>query len=897
MGVLDMIAHPSELLAMLKVKRQMPKMRDVPLNQLAKEVKSREFCYAALNKVSRSFALVIQQLPNELKDPICVFYLVLRGLDSVEDDMKYPLAKKVPLLRSFHEKLYQKDWSITGVGDTEDYRQLMANFGHCIQLFQSVDKKYQEVIADITRRMGEGMAEFAEKKSINTVDEYNLYCHYVAGLVGHGLTGLFATSGLADRNMLNDLDIANSMGLFLQKTNIIRDYLEDLEGQRTWWPKEIWKLYGDKLENLKDQPNSSESLGCLNQLVTDVLELVPDCLDYMSKIRHEKLFRFCAIPQVMAIATLAEVYNNPDVYRKNVKMRKGLTCKIILECSDHDSCLYWFHHFASQMLNKVPVNDPNSQRAKHLLHVIIRATGIKSNPWAIVARPAGSFFMFFSLLAFIISAIQFCAPSIKFGLFGLGCAKACTLAFTFFVLGLSLRSVSSTTSAKPIYTPPPKHATSPPSSPKPRPASPSSPSTSSPPSSPVSPASPSSAKKKKKGKGGKEEQKKEAKDEQKKEKSNGQPEGKAAPQKKQEESISGDKLLSMGEIQKLLLDSFTPLVEEFVDQLKNEYGMPQAALDRIRHVFNYNCSGGKMNRGCLVMATAQILCKEKGLDMASRKHPAIVLGWCIEILQALFLVADDIMDGSSLRRGKPCWYKLPEVQLDAINDTLILESWIYFLLKKHFSTSKQFSHIYTALMELYQEVSLQTQLGQMLDLTGQPQGRKDPEILNRFTEQQYTQIVLYKTAFYSFYLPIASGMLLAGYTSPEQHNIAKKICMELGEKFQIEDDYLDCYGLPEMIGKDGTDIKDHKCTWLVMQALKKMNKEQRKVLEACYGKEDEKCVARVKQLYEELGVKQLYEKQEEDSYNRIVKLMTEAADIISPDVFRHILNKIHKRQS
>lgn len=45
------------------------------------------WCYAVLTKVSRSFAVVIQQLPDEMKDAIMIFYLVLRGLDSVEDDM------------------------------------------------------------------------------------------------------------------------------------------------------------------------------------------------------------------------------------------------------------------------------------------------------------------------------------------------------------------------------------------------------------------------------------------------------------------------------------------------------------------------------------------------------------------------------------------------------------------------------------------------------------------------------------------------------------------------------------------------------------------------------------------------------------------------------------------
>lgn len=47
-------------------------------------------CFPAL----RSFAVVIQQLPPELRDAICVFYLVLRALDTVEDDMALPEVAK-----------------------------------------------------------------------------------------------------------------------------------------------------------------------------------------------------------------------------------------------------------------------------------------------------------------------------------------------------------------------------------------------------------------------------------------------------------------------------------------------------------------------------------------------------------------------------------------------------------------------------------------------------------------------------------------------------------------------------------------------------------------------------------------------------------------------------------
>ena len=65
----------------------------------------------------------------------------------------------------------------------------------------------------------------------------------------------------------------------------------------------------------------------------------------------------------------------------------------------------------------------------------------------------------------------------------------------------------------------------------------------------------------------------------------------------------------------------------------------------------------------------------------------------------------------------------------------------------------------------------------------------------------------------------------------------------MGEFFQIQDDYLDCYGAPEVIGKIGTDIEDNKCGWLIVQALARVSPSQRAILEVIFSGERERlCV-------------------------------------------------------
>ncbi|CAI6297464.1 unnamed protein product [Periconia digitata] len=321
-----------------------------------------------------------------------------------------------------------------------------------------------------------------------------------------------------------------------------------------------------------------------------------------------------------------------------------------------------------------------------------------------------------------------------------------------------------------------------------------------------------------------------------------------------------------------------------------QYKLPQQSLDWFIKSLNYNTVGGKCNRGMSVVDTASILL-EKRLDPASEEYfQAALLGWMIELLQAFFLVSDDIMDSSKTRRGSPCWYLAPKVGMIAINDSFMLDASIYVLLKKHFRQHKN----YIDMVELFHETTFQTELGQCCDLLTAPEDHVD---LNNFSLDKFTFIVIFKTAYYSFYLPVALALYYIGAATPENLQTCLDILIPMGEYFQAQDDYLDAFADPEVLGKIGTDIQDNKCSWLINQALKKVNPEQRKLLEENYGRKDSEKEAKVKELYHELKLQEFYQQWEEE---RVADLKAKIDRIdesngLKKSVFEAFLKKIYKR--
>ena len=335
-------------------------------------------------------------------------------------------------------------------------------------------------------------------------------------------------------------------------------------------------------------------------------------------------------------------------------------------------------------------------------------------------------------------------------------------------------------------------------------------------------------------------------------------------------------------------ESVFPKLEADLLEWAKGYKLPQAQLDWYKKSLEVNTLGGKCNRGMSVPDSVSLLL---GKPLSEEEYfKAATLGWLIELLQAFFLVSDDMMDSSITRRGKPCWYRQEGVGMVAINDALLIESAIYQLLKKHFRSHPR----YLEMMELLHEVTYQTELGQLCDLLTAPE---DVVNLDNFSMEKYSFIVIYKTAYYSFYLPVALALLMLDLGTPKNLKQAEDILIPMGEYFQIQDDYLDNFGLPEHIGKIGTDIMDNKCSWLVNQALKQATPEQRKVLEDHYGRKDKAHEAEVKKLYDEMNIKKLYEDYEEKRVGEIKNMINQIDETegLKKVAFEAFLAKIYKR--
>ena len=205
-----------------------------------------------------------------------------------------------------------------------------------------------------------------------------------------------------------------------------------------------------------------------------------------------------------------------------------------------------------------------------------------------------------------------------------------------------------------------------------------------------------------------------------------------------------------------------------------------------------------------------------------------------EVFHNFTLVHDDIMDSSSIRRGKDTVHiKWDLNQAILSGDSMLILS--YTLLEKYDP------EIQKELLKLFNETALLICEGQQLDL--------DFEQKNDIDYENYLKMIKYKTA-----VLLASSMKMGGIINNVNSSDSEALyeCgINIGLAFQIQDDYLDLFGNQDKIGKRvGGDVIENKKTILYHMCKRNSNSEQLDLLNHLYNSKEVKAkVEKAKSLF------------------------------------------------
>jgi farnesyl-diphosphate farnesyltransferase len=298
----------------------------------------REFCRVMLPKVSRTFALGIRLLPRGLEEAVRISYLLCRIADTLEDAPELTPDGKQALLGRFRMLLEEGGADGAPLGDLfpepqSDEEQLVHGADRVLRCFRRLAPPERAAIRPWVQEMASGMAEFAGRRvvpagrlmALASVAELDRYCYFVAGTVGHLLTGLFRIHGgrIAPLRYARLEALAESFGLGLQLTNIIKDVGDDRRRGWSFVPQDLCALAGIRPDELQDPGRSPEAHRVMVMLIDKAKRHLRDALTYCTTLPAAayRIRIFCLSSLYFAVRTLRLAEHDPRLLDPNHKVK------------------------------------------------------------------------------------------------------------------------------------------------------------------------------------------------------------------------------------------------------------------------------------------------------------------------------------------------------------------------------------------------------------------------------------------------------------------------------------------------------------------------------------------------------------------------------------------------
>jgi len=275
----------------------------------------------------------------------------------------------------------------------------------------------------------------------------------------------------------------------------------------------------------------------------------------------------------------------------------------------------------------------------------------------------------------------------------------------------------------------------------------------------------------------------------------------------------------------------TEYIKFFEDYLKKElkYNKPESLYDPVKYILE---SGGKRLRPLITLYISELF--------NGKKTVALPAAAALEIFHNFTLAHDDIMDNSSIRRGK----KTINAKWD--DNTGILSGDVMLIISYEILNQYEDSK-YILFSKKLTEISRLVCEGQQADM--------DFSSKNDITENEYFEMIKNKTA-----VLIACSFMFGGIaaeTNTSNTDLLYKIGLNLGIAFQLEDDLLDSFGDQEKFGKRiGGDILEKKKTLLYLFTHSKLESEKKLEFENIFNSneiEESQKINSIKLFYETSG--------------------------------------------
>lgn len=211
----------------------------------------------------------------------------------------------------------------------------------------------------------------------------------------------------------------------------------------------------------------------------------------------------------------------------------------------------------------------------------------------------------------------------------------------------------------------------------------------------------------------------------------------------------------------------------------------------------------------------------------------------IELFHNFSLVHDDIMDKAPQRRGLPTVHHKWNVNTGILSGDMMLIKAYQFI-------SEVPADVFPQLFAIFNQTALEVCEGQQMDM--------DFETKETVSEEEYILMIKYKTAVL-LGAALQLGAILGGASSKDARELYEFGC-KIGIAFQIKDDWLDCFGDAEKVGKRvGGDIIENKKTLLWIRAKNNANEQQLAALASLANEtNEEQKVLQTLEIYRALAI-------------------------------------------